>query len=123
MRIGPVDSGGQPLQPENDPRRQKAASEMNRAAARESGSAEDSIEISRQAWEMARQENESEAPDETVGQDKTVPTSNDEVKMDGQETDRSDKLDQIKERTVDGYYNRPEVKDKAARRIADDFMG
>jgi len=110
MRIGPIDSGGRPLQP-NDDLRSKADVSADSALNGEKGSARDSVEISRRARELAQQG------------DKPAPHSGADVGVVGQAADQAGKIDEIRKRIAEGYYKTPKVIREIARRIADDFTG
>jgi hypothetical protein len=110
MRIGPIDSGGRPLQPNDDPRR-KDGLPAESTQQGDQGSTNDSVEISRRARELAQQNEKPASPHRA------------DVGVVGQTADQAGKIDEIRKRIAEGYYKTPKVIRDIARRIADDFKG
>ena len=122
MKIGPIDSGGRPLRPDNDSQG-RAASQSEQIKGRESESAADSVEISRQARELAQQRDHPDPSTKSESQHETTQISSEDTEVQGQDSNPASKIDHIRKRVANGHYDRPETKKNIARRIADDFIG
>lgn len=115
MKIGPVDSGDRPLKPEEDQGRRadqppEAVPEPDRT---------DSVHISDAARELSAQS--AAAPEEI---DEATSVDRRDLYEDLREIPvREDKVEDARRKMESGYYESARVKQEAARRIADDFLG
>jgi len=126
MKIGPVDGGSQ----SEEVRRQREPVSVRNEAEKRTDP-KDEVVISQTARQRAenaaRQENVDPALArirEAAGEVEAPEGGTDRlnVEMDLGEV-REDRVERARQRIEDKYYDQPEVREKIARRITDDFLG
>jgi len=116
MKIGPVDSGEWRAKPRDTQESQieSGNTKQKPTASEDSATIGDSVTLSNPVDEQSPPTEEDEASADEA--------ADDESEREEAEAEQA-KVDEVIKREQEGFYNRPEIKEQIARRIADDLMG
>jgi hypothetical protein len=119
MKIGPTDDA-RPLHPEDGGQRDR----KTEAERTESPGRTDKVEISRSGRELLSESRKTD-PRPAHGTNEVTSTEPNEEKaqVDAVDQKRREKIEQARQRMELDYYSSRDVKEKIARRIADDLIG
>jgi DNA-binding MarR family transcriptional regulator len=119
MKIGPFEHA-QPPQPDGE----RQPNRNEKAGRAEDDRRPDTVEISRSGRERLAESRKTDpkSADETDGVTNTE-ANKDKAQVDAVDQERKAKIEQAKQRIESDYYDSREVKERIARRIADDLIG
>lgn len=129
MKIGPVDSGEWRARPRETKKSQVESGDVKQepAASEDTVRITDSLRLSLKSASEAVPLLPSADDGQTSSSDETDEASSDEAADDESKKDEAEaeqaKIDEAIQKEQSGFYDRPEVKEQIARRIADDLMG